>query len=46
VLGIAESTVHSHMMQAMGRYGVANRQQLLFCALRDGHISFSEVQSF
>lgn len=45
ILGISESTAHSHMMRAMKRYGVFNRQQLIFHALRDGHISFSDVAS-
>jgi LuxR family quorum-sensing system transcriptional regulator CciR len=43
ILGISLSTVHSHMMQAMRRYGVFNRQQLLFHALRDGLISFADL---
>lgn len=45
ILGIAESTAHRHMTLAMRRYGVSTRQQLQFHALRDGHITFSDVDN-
>ncbi len=45
ILSVAPTTVHSHLTEAMRRYGVFNRQQLLFHALRDGLISFGEVQT-
>lgn len=45
ILSLAPTTVHYHLTQAMRRYGVFNRQQLLFHALRDGLISFCDIES-
>jgi len=45
ILSIAQTTVHSHLTDARRRYGVFNRQQLLFHVLRDGLISFSDIQA-
>lgn len=45
ILSLAPGTVHYHITQAMRRYGVFNRQQLLFHALRDGLISFSDIDA-
>lgn len=44
ILSLAPATVHYHLTQAMRRYGVFNRQQLLFHALRDGLISFCDIE--
>ncbi|WP_298670746.1 autoinducer binding domain-containing protein [uncultured Sphingomonas sp.] len=44
ILALSPATVHYHLTEAMRRYGVFNRQQLLFHALRDGLISFSEIR--
>lgn len=46
ILDISKSTVHYHMSTAMRRYGVYKRQQLIFCALRDGLISFADIGHF
>lgn len=43
ILGIAQSTVHSHIEDAKARYNVSSRTQLAIFALFDGHITFRDV---
>jgi DNA-binding CsgD family transcriptional regulator len=43
ILHISKSTVHFHMLSAMRRYGVYKRTELIYRALRDGLISYSDV---
>lgn len=42
ILGISEPTVHQHIIEAMRRYGVRKRPQLVVRALFDGQICFPE----
>lgn len=43
ILGISEETVIQHLKIARDRYDVHCRQMLLFCALFDGLIGFSDI---
>lgn len=43
ILGIGQSTVHSHISEAKTRYSVTTRTQLAIFAIFDGHISFRDV---
>jgi LuxR family quorum-sensing system transcriptional regulator CciR len=43
ILGIKEETVKSHIDAARERYGVARRVQLVVLAMRDGHITLSDL---
>lgn len=42
ILGLSEPTVHQHINEAMRRYGVHKRPQLVVRALFDGQICFRE----
>ena len=42
ILGLSEPTVHQHIVEAMRRYGVHKRPQLVVRALFDGQICFRE----
>jgi LuxR family quorum-sensing system transcriptional regulator CciR len=42
ILGLSEPTVHQHINEAMRRYGVSKRTQLVVRALFDGQICYRE----
>lgn len=45
LLGLSENTVTNYLAAARERYDVATRTQLVTCALADGEIGFSEVDT-
>jgi DNA-binding CsgD family transcriptional regulator len=43
ILGLSEDTVHEYVQEAMRRYGVRRRSQLVLRAVRDGHLNLDAL---